>query len=90
MGSFQPTTEQSVAVHKASNMSVDETLLITAFAGAAKTTTLELIAQSLPQSRFLYLAFNKAIVEEAKKRFPKNVTIKTTHSLAYQYTRPAG
>lgn len=86
MGSFQPTTEQAVAVHKASNMSADETLLITAFAGAAKTTTLELIAQSLPQRRFLYLAFNKAIVEEAKKRFPKNVTIKTTHSLAYQYT----
>jgi F-box protein, helicase, 18 len=81
-----PTNEQNDAISHAATMRPGDTLLITAFAGTAKTTTLEMIAESLRQFSFLYLAFNKAIVEEAKKRFPKNVTIKTTHSLAFQYT----
>lgn len=30
----------------------------------------------------MYVAFNTAIASEARKRFPRNITVKTTHSLA--------
>ncbi len=58
-------------------------LLIKAFAGASKTTILIKLAEDNPADRFLYLAFNRKIVEEAKGRFPSNVTVRTAHSLAY-------
>lgn len=54
-----------------------------AFAGTGKTSTLELLARRFPQLRFLYIAFNRATADEAKGRFPSNVTSKTAHSLAY-------
>jgi hypothetical protein len=42
-----------------------------------------LIAESTDRPG-LYVAFNKKIVTEAKSRFPKNVEIRTIHSLAYR------
>ena len=58
---------------------------INAFAGTGKTTTLVEIAKANKDKRILYLAFNKAIQQEALKKFPKNVDVKTTHALAYRY-----
>jgi superfamily I DNA/RNA helicase len=62
----------------------DKDLIINAYAGTGKTTTLKMIAEENPRVKFMYLAFNKKIVEEARKKFPKNVTVKTAHALAYQ------
>ncbi|GBM02264.1 F-box DNA helicase 1 [Araneus ventricosus] len=56
---------------------------IVALAGTGKTTTLIHFAQLYPQMKFLNVMFNKAVCEEAKKRFPPNVTCRTAHSLAY-------
>lgn len=86
MLTLTPTAEQSATITRAEALMPHETMVIKAFAGTAKTTTLEMITQAMPEYSFLYLAFNKAITEEAKKRFPANVTIKTTHSLAFGYT----
>ena len=58
---------------------------INAFAGTGKTTTLVEIAKANRDKKILYLAFNKAIQQEGLKKFPKNVDVKTTHSLAYRY-----
>lgn len=58
-------------------------LIIQAYAGAAKTTTLRFIAEELSNKNILYIAFNKAIVEEATKKMPDNVTVKTIHAVAY-------
>ena len=58
---------------------------IFAFAGTGKTTTLKAVANAYPQARILYLAFNKAIEQEAKNKFPRNVEVRTIHSLAYKY-----
>ncbi len=58
-------------------------LRITAFAGTGKTTTLAMIGQAYPERKGLYLAYNRAVLADARKRFPKNVTCQTTHSLAY-------
>lgn len=81
-----PTAEQLDIVTCAGSMQGDDTLTIRAFAGAAKTSTLEMLAAAFPQCKFLYLAFNRAIVEDAKKKFPPNVEVRTTHSFAYRYT----
>lgn len=60
-----------------------ETFLIQAYAGAAKTTTLVEYAKARPNVKFMYLAFNKSVADEAVVKFPSNVTCKTTHSLAF-------
>lgn len=56
-----------------------------AYAGTGKTKTLEAISYALgnKNKKGLYLAFNKAVTEEAKLRFDKSVTCKTFHSVAH-------
>ena len=56
---------------------------MSAFAGTGKTTTLELIGRAYPQRKGLYLAYNRAVLDDSKGKFPSNVVCKTTHSLAY-------
>jgi len=64
-------------------------LCINAVAGSGKTTTILEYAKSRPpKSRILYLAFNKSVKLEARKRFAEaglsNVKVETAHSLAYK------
>lgn len=73
------TDEQRLVV--ASN---SEALRVVAFAGTGKTSTLRAYAEARPDMRFLYLAFNRAIKQEAEKKFPSNVHCVTTHALAYR------
>nr|XP_040028675.1 F-box DNA helicase 1 [Gasterosteus aculeatus aculeatus] len=61
----------------------DHVIKIVAFAGTGKTTTLVKYAEQRPHLRFLYVAFNKSVASEAQRRFPRNVTCKTVHSLAF-------
>lgn len=82
MSMFTPTQEQLKAIELASDYSV-KILKILAFAGAGKTSTLKLIAESMPSKRGIYLAFNKAIVDDVKRKMPQNVEVKTFHGLAY-------
>jgi hypothetical protein len=58
-------------------------LVVRAFAGTGKTTTLVRYAQANPESRMLYLAYNRAIRDEAERKFPFNVECKTSHQLAW-------
>lgn len=64
--------------------SQDKVILVKAFAGTGKTTVLKGYAKARPETKFLYLAFNSAIVKEAEGKFPDNVTVSTMHSLAYK------
>ncbi|KGM26693.1 DNA helicase [Photorhabdus luminescens] len=58
-------------------------LVVKAYAGTGKTTTLVKYAHNNPDSRILYLAYNRAIRDEAREKFPANVDCKTSHQLAY-------
>ena len=49
-----------------------------------KTATLELLANAAPTRSMQYIAFNRAIVDEAAERMPRNVKSSTAHSLAYR------
>jgi len=58
-------------------------LVVKAYAGTGKTTTLVKFSLNNPGERILYLAFNRAIRDEAISKFPRNVECKTSHQLAY-------
>ncbi|EPC8966144.1 3'-5' exonuclease [Campylobacter upsaliensis] len=79
--------EQELILEKASTLKQGEILKINACAGSGKTTMLKHIALANPLNSFLYLAFNKAIAQKSKKLFPKNVEVKTIHSLAYVFAK---
>lgn len=51
--------------------------------GTGKTSTLVKYAEKFPELKFLYVTFNKAVAEKGKRVFPRNVTCKTFHSLAF-------
>lgn len=78
---FKLTDEQAYAVEMAR---AGDPLKIEAFAGTGKTSTLKAIGEALDDKRCLYLAFNRAIADEAAKKFPRNVECRTSHSLAYR------
>lgn len=78
---MKPTNEQQTAIDLVA-LNPDDDLKIEAFAGAGKTTTLNGIAKART-GRGLYLAFNRAIKDEATAKFPGSVQCKTAHGLAY-------
>ncbi|NXL68598.1 FBH1 helicase, partial [Chordeiles acutipennis] len=51
--------------------------------GTGKTSTLVKYAEKFADLNFLYVTFNKAVAERGKRVFPRNVTCKTFHSLAF-------
>lgn len=82
MTDFIPTVEQTAAL---ALFGFGDSLAIEAGAGTGKTSTLQLIGNSTPR-RGQYLAFNKAIVNEAKTKMPGNVSCSTAHGLAFRTT----
>ena len=80
MSKINLTEEQNKIIASAGS-----NIVVQALAGTGKTTTLVEFTKHHSNSKFLYLAFNKAIVDEATTKFPRNVTVKTTHSIAYQW-----
>lgn len=77
-----PTDEQQQALATALTR---QSFKVVAYAGAGKTTTLNLIGNEL-RGRGMYLAFNKAIASEAQQKFPRHVDCRTFHSLAFRHT----
>lgn len=79
MSVIVPTDEQDnvVAMSK-----LHRQMKISAYAGAAKTSTLVMVANEMVVPS-LMLTFNKSLADEAKERFPSWVECRTTHSLAY-------
>lgn len=77
-----PTDEQAAIVEAACIS--DRNLLVSALAGAAKTSTLELIAQALPSTEILALAFNKPTAIAMQERMPSNVKAMTLNALGHR------
>jgi hypothetical protein len=82
---FTPTAEQQAVIEAASGAG---DLKIKAFAGAGKTSTLQLVAEHFDQRRGMYLAFNREIAASAARRFPPHVGARTMHSLAWACVSP--
>lgn len=76
---LNPTDEQQAA---ADAFHAGEHLALQAGAGTGKTTTLAQLARAT-RRRGRYLAYNRAIAQDASARFPPTVSCKTAHALAY-------
>ncbi|MFF3277340.1 UvrD-helicase domain-containing protein [Streptomyces chrestomyceticus] len=76
---MKPTDEQTAA---ADAFHAGHHLALQAGAGTGKTTTLALLAHATTR-RGRYLAYNRAIAQDAAARFPASVRCKTAHALAY-------
>jgi DNA helicase II / ATP-dependent DNA helicase PcrA len=74
-----PTLEQTDILFDATEL--PDNLLVIARAGAAKTTTLCLIAEAVAPLPTLCLAFNKKIATELTTRLPSTAKAQTLHSL---------
>jgi F-box protein 18 (helicase) len=70
--------QQNTIIHSPAKI-----IVANAFAGTGKTTTAIGYTDHRPHAKILYIAYNKAIQEEASRRFGRNVTCRTAHSLAY-------
>lgn len=77
-----PTEEQQEIIDLA--ISSGDNILVSASAGAAKTTSLYMIAEALAPKNMLCLAFNKRIAVEMDSHFPPNCTAMTLNSLGHR------
>jgi len=83
---MKPTNEQEAVIDA---FAARESLVVDAVAGAGKTATLRMAAQSAPTRSCLYVAFTKDLAKEAKGSMPGNVEARTAHSLAFEvFGRP--
>lgn len=79
---YPPTAEQQAAIDTYRS---GAGLVLEAGAGTGKTSTLRFMAESTPNRRGLYLAFNASVRDEARKTFKGTGIIPhTSHSLAFQ------
>lgn len=81
-GSLTATDEQSAILDAV--LEGNENLQLVARAGAAKTSTLQMIAEVQPKRSILSLAFNKAIATEMKERLPSNCQSLTLNALGHR------
>ncbi|MGW0820801.1 UvrD-helicase domain-containing protein [Streptomyces sp. NPDC002845] len=77
---IEPTREQKAARELFVS---GQDLALVAGAGTGKTSTLILMGAST-RKRGLYVAFNRAIADDARRRFGPNVECRTAHSLAFR------
>ncbi|MEV4837765.1 UvrD-helicase domain-containing protein [Nonomuraea sp. NPDC049486] len=77
----KPTGEQQAILDAAAT---GQPLVVQAGAGTGKTSTLKMLAAAQNRQRMLYLAYNKAIADEAAAAFPANTDCRTAHSLAFR------
>lgn len=77
-----PTTEQQAILHAASTSKSN--LLLQAYAGCGKTSTLEMIEHAVDTRPILYMCFNKKIAEAATKRMLSTTTVRTFNSMGHR------
>ncbi len=78
---FAPTEEQQAAIEA---YAADKSMVLNAGAGTGKTSTLRLLGEARRDRRAIYIAFNRAIANDARGSFPRNVECRTAHSLAFR------
>jgi hypothetical protein len=84
-GSLRPTDEQQAIVDAVRG---DRDLVVQARAGTGKTAVLVMATRATPYRKTLYLAYNKSIALDARRKFGGRVECRTLHSLAYARAKP--
>lgn len=76
-----PTEEQDAILEVFAS---GKDLAVAALAGTGKTSTLRMAGEVARRRQGVYLAFNKAIADEATASFPVRVQARTAHSFAFR------
>ena len=79
---MEPTLEQVAIIEAAKNKTAS--LMIKAYAGTGKTTTIEMTGRALPVRPSLYVVFNVKNKKEAEKRMPSHFNVKTLNGLGHE------
>lgn len=79
---FPPSKEQDYIIRYA--LATEDNLLLSALAGAAKTSTLKMLAHAFPDKQSMVLAFNKRIADELREEMPGNCECLTLNSLGHR------
>src|SRR3990167_7835698 len=79
MSKFPPTPEQDLILEAATKTSTS--LMIKAYAGCGKTSTLELMGKAMPIRPTLCLAFNVKNKKDMEARLPPHFKVSTMNSL---------
>ncbi|MCR2061704.1 UvrD-helicase domain-containing protein [Campylobacter helveticus] len=76
------TPEQQAVV----DFNIEDILIVNAYAGTGKTSTLIQFCEARKDKKILYLSYNASMRKEAETKFKhlSNVEVKTMHSLAYE------
>lgn len=76
------TPEQQAVV----DFNIEDILIVNAYAGTGKTSTLIQFCEARKHKKILYLSYNASMRKEAQAKFKhlSNVEVKTMHSLAYE------
>lgn len=82
------TAEQQMVVDTVCSTSDNRIIAVNSIAGSGKTSTGEAVIRAYKPKSGFYTAFNKAIVEDSKRRFGNLIEAKTIHALAYKYVKP--
>lgn len=82
MPRFPDTEEQVAILNEVRNN--NRNLLIQALAGAAKTSTLVRIAETVRGKPILSIAFNKRIADEMAERLPSHCSARTLNSIGHR------
>ncbi len=69
------------------NNSADRAILVDSTAGSGKTAMLQKVAFNAPESKILYLAYNKNIVEDIKTKLPGDCDVSTFHAFGLKIIR---
>lgn len=81
-----PTPQQEAVIAAARDPALPA-VIVAAGAGCGKTSTLRMAAKVLPESRVRYTAFNRSVVEDARRVMPGSVKCQTMHAIAYGHSR---
>ena len=82
------TNEQNYVIDSVLCSDDGKVIAVNSVAGSGKTSTADALIRAYAPTTGFYTAFNKAIVEDSKKRFGNLIDAKTIHALAYQYVKP--
>ena len=82
------TMEQQKVVDTVCSTADNRIVAVNSIAGSGKTSTGEAVIRAYKPKNGFYTAFNKAIVEDSKRRFGSLIDAKTVHALAYKYVKP--
>jgi len=76
---YPPTPQQQAIIDA---VMAGQDVAVQALAGTGKTSTLLMLTRRMPEKRIAYIAFNRSIADEAKRKFPRRVTADTSHAYA--------